>query len=47
MEESEMGIVQWLLKKISKAFGQNTSSLFYTLLNREILKEINDFKRNW
>lgn len=41
-----MGIVQWLLKKISKAFGQNTSSLFYTLLNREILKEINEITRN-
>ncbi|MFX1499151.1 MAG: hypothetical protein ACFFBH_16665 [Promethearchaeota archaeon] len=41
-----MGIVQWLLKKISKAFGQNTSSLFYTLLNREILKEINEITKN-
>ncbi len=41
-----MGIVQWLLKKISKAFGRSTNSLFYTLLNREILKEINEITEN-
>jgi hypothetical protein len=37
-----MGAVKWLMKKITKAFGQNTSSLFYSLLYREILKEINN-----
>lgn len=37
-----MGIVKWLMKKITKAFGENTSSLFYSLLYREILKEINN-----
>jgi hypothetical protein len=37
-----MGIVQWLMKKITKAFGQNTSSLFYSLLYREILKEVDN-----
>ncbi len=37
-----MGIVKWLMKKITKAFGENTSSLFYSLLYREILKEINE-----
>jgi hypothetical protein len=36
-----MGSIQWLLKKITKAFGRSTNSLFYTLLYREILKEIN------
>ncbi|MFX1353787.1 MAG: hypothetical protein ACFFGP_07500 [Promethearchaeota archaeon] len=46
MREIKMGIVQWLLKKISKAFGQNTSSLFYILLNREVLKEINEITEN-
>ncbi|MFX0010832.1 MAG: hypothetical protein ACFE9R_10985, partial [Candidatus Hermodarchaeota archaeon] len=37
-----MGAVQWLLKKITKVFGRNTNSLFYVLLYREILKEINE-----
>jgi len=37
-----MGTVQWFLKKITKAFGRNTNSLFYTLLYREILKEIQE-----
>ena len=41
-----MGAVQWLLKKITKAFGRNTNSLFYTLLYREILKEINEITEN-
>ncbi len=41
-----MGIFQWLMKKVSKAFGRNTSSLFYSLLYREILKEVNDITKN-
>ncbi|MFX1357070.1 MAG: hypothetical protein ACFFA8_07260 [Promethearchaeota archaeon] len=41
-----MGAVQWLLKKITKAFGRNTISLFYTLLYREILKEVNEITEN-
>ncbi len=41
-----MGIVQWLMKKISKAFGRNTSSLFYSLIYREILKEINEITKD-
>jgi len=41
-----MGAVQWLLKKVTKVFGRNTSSLFYVLLYREILKEINEITKN-
>ena len=41
-----MGTVQWLLKKITKIFGRSTNSLFYTLLYREILKEINEITEN-
>ncbi|TFF90062.1 MAG: hypothetical protein EU548_04925 [Promethearchaeota archaeon] len=41
-----MGAVQWLLKKITKAFGRSTNSLFYTLLYREILKEVNEISKN-
>ena len=41
-----MGTVQWLLKKITKIFGRNTNSLFYTLLYREILKEIHEITEN-
>ena len=41
-----MGAVQWLLKKITKVFGRNTTSLFYVLLYREILKEINDVTKD-
>jgi len=37
-----MGAVKWLMKRITKAFGTNTSSLFYSLLYREMLKEINN-----
>ena len=37
-----MGAFQWLLKKITKVFGRSTNALFYTLLYREILKEINE-----
>jgi len=41
-----LGAFQWLLKKITKAFGRSTNSLFYTLLYREILKEINEVTEN-
>ncbi len=41
-----MGAVQWLLKKVTKVFGRNTNSLFYVLLYREILKEINEITKN-
>ncbi len=41
-----MGAVQWLLKKVTKVFGRNTTSLFYALLYREILKEINEITRD-
>ena len=41
-----MGAIQWLLKRITKIFGRNTSSLFYILLYREILKEINEITQN-
>ncbi|TFG04402.1 MAG: hypothetical protein EU539_10860 [Promethearchaeota archaeon] len=41
-----MGAFQWLMKKITKAFGRSTNALFYTLLYREILKEINEITTN-
>jgi len=41
-----MGAFQWLMKKVSKVFGRSTDALFYTLLNREILKEINGITKN-
>jgi hypothetical protein len=41
-----VGAFQWLLKKITKAFGRSTNSLFYTLLYREILKEVNEITKN-
>jgi len=41
-----MGAVQWLLKKVTKVFGRNTTSLFYVLLYREILKEINEITKD-
>lgn len=41
-----MGAFQWLMKKILGAFGRNTNSLFYQLLYREILKEINEITKN-
>ncbi|MFX0028489.1 MAG: hypothetical protein ACFE8B_04735 [Candidatus Hermodarchaeota archaeon] len=37
-----MGAFQWLMKKITKVFGRSTNALFYTLLYREILKEVNE-----
>jgi hypothetical protein len=45
-EVNNMGTVQWLLKKITKIFGRSTNSLFYTLLYREILKEIHEITEN-
>ncbi|MFX1456282.1 MAG: hypothetical protein ACFFDB_12985 [Promethearchaeota archaeon] len=41
-----MGAFQWLMKKITKVFGHSTNALFYTLLYREILKEINEITKN-
>jgi hypothetical protein len=37
-----MGAFQWLMKKITKVFGRSTNALFYALLYREILKEVNE-----
>lgn len=37
-----MGLLSWLIKKIGKSLGRNTSALFYTLLYREIFKEIHN-----
>ncbi|MFX1418910.1 MAG: hypothetical protein ACFE9N_08335 [Promethearchaeota archaeon] len=34
------------MKKISKVFGRSTNALFYTLLYREILKEVNEITNN-
>jgi hypothetical protein len=42
----KLGAFQWLMKKITKAFGRSTNALFYTLLYREILKEINEITKN-
>ncbi len=41
-----MGAFQWLMKKITKIFGRSTNALFYTLLYREILKEVNEITNN-
>jgi hypothetical protein len=41
-----MGAFQWLMKRITKVFGRSTNALFYTLLNREILKEVNDIVKD-
>ncbi|MFX1394761.1 MAG: hypothetical protein ACFFAH_14465, partial [Promethearchaeota archaeon] len=41
-----MGMMQWIMKKVMKAFGRNTNALFYQLLYREILKEINEIVKN-
>jgi hypothetical protein len=34
------------MKKITKVFGRSTNALFYTLLYREILKEVNNITNN-
>jgi len=41
-----LGAFQWLMKKITKVFGRSTNALFYTLLYREILKEVNQITNN-
>jgi len=41
-----MGAFQWLMKKITKTFGRSTNALYYTLLYREVLKEINEITKN-
>jgi len=41
-----MGLLSWLIKKIGKSLGRNTKALFYTLLYREIFKEIYDIKKD-
>ena len=41
-----MGAFQWLMKKITKVFGRSTSALYYTLLYREVLKEINEITKS-
>lgn len=41
-----MGTFQWLMKKITKIFGRSTNGLFYSLLYREILKEVNEISNN-
>jgi len=41
-----LGAFQWLMKKITKVFGRSTNALFYTLLYREILKEVNEITNN-
>lgn len=41
-----MGAVQWIIKKVTKIFSKTTNALFYNLLYREILKEINEITRN-
>ena len=42
-----MGAFQWLMKIITKVFGRSTNALFYTLLYREILKEVNQITNNY
>jgi hypothetical protein len=41
-----LGAFQWLMKKITKVFGRSTNALFYTLLYREILKEVQEITNN-
>ena len=41
-----MGAFQWLMKKVMKVFSRTTNSLFYTLLYRELLKEIQEITKN-
>ncbi len=41
-----MGFLTWIIKKIGKTIGRNTSSLFYALLYREIFKEIYEITDN-
>jgi hypothetical protein len=41
-----LGAFQWLMKKITKIFGRSTNALFYTLLYREILNEVQEITNN-
>ena len=41
-----MGAFQWLMKKVTKAFGRSTNALFYTMLYREVLNEIYDITKD-
>ncbi len=42
VRNGKMGAIQWLLKKVTRVFSRTTTALFYNLLYREILKEINE-----
>ncbi len=41
-----MGTLNWLVKKVTQVFSRSTNALFYSLLYREILKEINDITKD-
>ncbi|MGQ4875289.1 MAG: hypothetical protein ACP6IY_14590 [Promethearchaeia archaeon] len=41
-----MGVFQWLMKKITKAFGRGTNALYYVLLYREIIKEVQEITQD-
>ncbi|MCP4634531.1 MAG: hypothetical protein GY855_16505, partial [candidate division Zixibacteria bacterium] len=41
-----MGAFQWLIKRVMKVFSHSTNSLFYTLLYRELLNEIQEITKN-
>ena len=41
-----MGVFQWLMKKVTKVFGRGTNALFYTLLYREIVKEVHHITKD-
>ncbi|MHA1724235.1 MAG: hypothetical protein ACTSXH_05270 [Promethearchaeota archaeon] len=45
-KEYNMGAIQWILKKVTKVFSRTTNALFYNLLYREIIKEINNITKN-
>lgn len=46
-EENKMvSAFQWIMKKVTKVFSRTTNSLFYTLLYREILKEVQEITKN-
>ena len=41
-----MGAFQWLMKRVTKTFGRSTNALFYTLLYREVLNEVNNITKD-
>lgn len=41
-----MGAFQWVMKRVTKAFGRSTNALFYTLLYREVLTEVNNITKD-